>query len=169
MFEKNSELSDNVLTKITEQRDYIVYAAGIYSYFLPRWMKVFPPDQFFIVNGKQFLDNPGKVIESVQKFLSVPLYVRKSDFFVNNTTGLHCLRALWSWKPQENILLTQLKDANEEGLPVCTHGKKGRTRAINSKNVLKSETENMLMNFYKPYNKRLFDMIDMNWNWDERT
>ena len=55
--------------------DYEIYGYlehGIYANKLKHWMKVFPKDQFLILQSEEFLRNTSAVFQQVQEFLKLP-------------------------------------------------------------------------------------------------
>ena len=59
-------------------------AKGLYIYFLEKWIKVFPREQFLILSSEQFYTNPDQGTTEVLKFLGLPEY-HLSNYHQYNT------------------------------------------------------------------------------------
>ncbi|HLQ71944.1 MAG TPA: sulfotransferase [Bacillota bacterium] len=94
---------------------------GKYEWKLRRWMKVFPANQFFIIQNEQLNKLPQKTMGSVFRFLGLRTYsvnVHKK-YNTQNYTKIH-----------------------------------PRTREV-------------LIDYYKPYNKRLYRLLNKQFDWDQ--
>lgn len=57
---------------------------GIYINALERWMKFFPQEQFFIINGDEFYEEPFQVFDKLHKFLGVSKFRPKHYVHFNS-------------------------------------------------------------------------------------
>ncbi|XP_039254621.2 heparan sulfate glucosamine 3-O-sulfotransferase 6-like [Styela clava] len=147
-------LSENA-NKVQPQHIY----RGIYHANMGRWINEFP-DSHFIINGEDFLVNPGLVIEELQDFLKIPKLLRREDFFRNETTGLFCVKKWWekemvseNWSEKSNVdscLLHKGMTRSKVALPHFS---------------MSNNTRQVLNAFYRPHNEILYKMLGRNFGW----
>ena len=93
---------------------------GTYVDKLENWLKIFPREQFCIVENKDLSKNPQQVLDKIFEFLNVPHF----------------------------------KLRQEERWNVGEYKK------------MKESTRKTLQDFFKPYNERLYKLLNQNFSWD---
>jgi len=96
---------------------------GIYMNKLERWLKVFPREQFLILQTEEFLKNPSLVYNNVLHFLNLP-----------------------RWEPLEYKLYKKREYKQPKMNP---------------------EIKKKLIEFYKPYNEKLYKLLETRFDWNE--
>jgi len=96
-------------------------AKGIYINFIKNWKKLFPENQFLIIQSEKLFENAFETTNQVLKFLDLPP-LSKLDFHIQG---------------------------------------KG------SYNEMNSETRKKLVDYFKPYNKELYDYLGKDFGWDK--
>lgn len=71
-------------TKLNDQTFQGYLAKGLYIYFLEKWIKVFPREQFLILSSEEFYANPDQGTTEVLNFLGLPEY-HLSNYHQYNT------------------------------------------------------------------------------------
>ncbi len=101
IFKKESRvLSDvNDLSTHLEGKSGII-ATGLYSYFIKKWMDIFPKEQFLVLNAYDLNNSPQFVMNKVFDFLDLPNY-NISDFPKMNSG---------SYDPINQTLIDNLSD-----------------------------------------------------------
>ena len=147
----------NYYTKDTAS---ILISTGLYYYHIQRWLKFYNESNLIIVDGEDFLKNPGKIVEQVQSFLGLPKLVWKEDFVRHPRTGFYCYR-----KFSENDLKQNRNVSESEFIESlrCLGKSKGRTRMGLQKPS--NHTMEQLRSFYKPYNEKFFNLIGKKFDW----
>ncbi|KAK3751058.1 hypothetical protein RRG08_044636 [Elysia crispata] len=109
---------------------------GLYAQHMARWLNVFPPSQFYVVDGQRLVDHPAAELTQVEKFLGISSFIRDSHFRLRSFKGkFPCL-------------------VREDGSVHCLNERsKGRAHPVVQENVL-----HRLRKFYKPHNERFFNM-----------
>ena len=113
-----------------------------YSFFFGQWLRVFPLEQFHIVNGDNLKINPWQEVTAVEKFLGVKGHFRRKDFVYNQTKGFFCYKGI-----------------NMES-PHCLCPGKGRKHPHLNKSV-----KNRLVKFFRPYNKLFYKQCNRKFEW----
>uniref|UniRef100_T1JBT2 Sulfotransferase domain-containing protein n=1 Tax=Strigamia maritima TaxID=126957 RepID=T1JBT2_STRMM len=118
---------------------------GTYCHYLSRWQKYFPPSQIHFVDGGVLVSSPEVEMAKVERFLGLEPFINASHFFFNETKRFPCV-----WR-------TNKKPTHG---PHCLGKSKGRSHP----NVNPS-TLQILKDFYKPFNAKLYQMTGINFNW----
>lgn len=116
---------------------------GIYWKHLTNWLKYFPLSQFLFVSGERLIVDPALELGRVQDFLRLKRVVNEKHFYFNSTKGFPCL----------------LK-SEARSTPHCL----GKTKGRNHPHIM-VEAINCLRDFYRPYNKKFYDMVGINFGW----
>nr|XP_039261439.1 heparan sulfate glucosamine 3-O-sulfotransferase 5-like isoform X2 [Styela clava] len=153
----------DVIKTLRKDKPKFSFAYGIYAYFIRRWLKVFPPENFLILNGEDFLTDPGSVLEKVQEYLNVPKVFLKNDFIKHPKTGLFCLRP-W-WNETYNFRSELIPHSSWENQLYCAENTKGRTRSIIKKYDFDVGSFEKLKKFYDPYNRYLYNILGKTFDW----
>jgi len=121
---------------------------GLYATHLKKWLKHFPMKQMFFVDGDAFIKDPVPSIIEVQKFLNIPVLMDRNSFTYNSTKGFYCINV-------------KTAGTSSNATMDCLGPSKGRKQADVKENTLKRMRE-----FYKPYNKEFFNLIDQDFGWE---
>lgn len=119
---------------------------GLYVKHLKNWLQYFPLKQMYFVNGDEFIKNPVREIKNVQKFLKLPIMIDEDSFLFNKTKGFYCIIVKREYTGDVN--------------PDCLGSDKGRKHPDVSASTLKKLTD-----FYRPYNKKLFSILQKDFHW----
>ena len=112
-----------------------------YVVHLKRWLGYFPRNQIHIVNGDNLIINPVEEIEKIETFLGLEHKVTKDKVYFDRDKGFFCYI---------------VGDA-----PQCLSSSKGHKHP-----ELDPGLYNKLMEYFKDYNERLFDLLGYRFNWD---
>lgn len=119
-----------------------VIKIGIYAKHLEEWLRYFPLEQFHFVNGENMVKNPSEEMFKLQDFLGLRRYINDSHFYMNDTRGFPCIQKTGSKYPH------------------CLVGTKGRKHPHVDPNVIKR-----LQDFYRPFNKKFYQMTNIDFGW----
>ena len=128
----------------TVNRSWGAIRIGLYARYLDRWLRRFSLDQFHFVSGERLVVDPAGELARLQDFLGVKRLVTDKHFYFNATKGFPCL-----------------KKAERGGAPRCLGQSKGRTHPVVNDFVLQR-----LRHFYRPHNRRFYDMTGIDFGWD---
>lgn len=104
---------------IQNQPSYLNH--GKYAWKLERWMKVFPKEQFHIIQSEKLYTQPQKTLKQALTFLELPSYP----------------------------------------LSIYKHYNLGTYADMNP------DTRKKLIDYYKPYNRKLYQLLGMRFHWDQ--
>lgn len=113
-----------------------------YSRHLTHWLKVFPRNQFYIIESESLKKSPLLVMTQVERFLHLRPFYSPEDFYFNSSRGFYCVRIRATGKTK------------------CMGKSKGREHILVRKEVMEQ-----LYRFYQPYNKELNDLLNMKFSW----
>lgn len=116
---------------------------GMYAQHLERWLAWFPRSQIHLVSGERLISDPAGELGRVQDFLGLQRIVTDKHFYFNKTKGFPCLK-----KPEGS------------SKPHCLGKTKGRTHAYIDPEVMRR-----LRDFYKPHNRRFYQMAGQDFGW----
>ena len=134
-FEDTVLLSDGMVNKNTAIVD-----TGIYIKHIKRWLKVFPRNQFLVLDGEEFVYNPLSALQQVENFLNIHNFFSHENFVFDMEKRFYCLA-----KPIRS----------------CMKDSKGRVHPYVEQNVLET-----LHNFYRPFNAELMELLTLsNFTW----
>ena len=68
-----------------------ILSDGFYAIFHRYWQTEFPDDQLAVIDGNQFLTEPWKPLEELQKFVGVQQFINENNFVISKS-GLPCFR-----------------------------------------------------------------------------
>ncbi|XP_077413233.1 heparan sulfate glucosamine 3-O-sulfotransferase 3B1a [Vanacampus margaritifer] len=117
---------------------------GMYAKHLERWLQYFPMEQLLFVSGERLISDPAGEVARVQDFLGLRRVVTEKHFHFNPTKGFPCLK-----RPEGN------------SKPHCLGKTKGRTHPN-----IDPEVVQRLREFYKPFNKKFYQMTGQDFGWD---
>lgn len=140
-----------------------LFSKGMYQAYTEPWLSRFNKSQLLILNGDEWITDPGKLIERVQKFLDVPVLLKQKDF-MKTDDGFFCFKRWWNatYNPayEQNGLVVTSPDGDEL---FCLNSGKGRTR--NGVRSMHNKTYVKLRQLFRFQNYKLFDMIGESFNW----
>ena len=113
-----------------------------------------------IIDGEEFLRNPGTILENVQDYLSIPKLLWKEDFVKHQKTGFFC------YQLRKNFFLKNLTLSPSETAAdslKCLPKEKGRSR--NGIRTMSEESKTKLNEFYASYNQKFSDAVGMTFTW----
>nr|XP_039271079.1 heparan sulfate glucosamine 3-O-sulfotransferase 1-like [Styela clava] len=114
---------------------------GMYYYHLKTWFNFFPPSQIHIVDGENLIKNPVYELKKVEQFLGISDVINDKLFRYDSTKGFYCLT---------------------EG--ECLGKHKGVSRQAGGPEM-SEEDKHKLSLFFKPFNQRLFELLDNKFDW----
>ena len=127
---------------LNEQHDII--KRSVYVDSMIEYLKYFTLDQILIIDSEEFKYNPVKVIQKVEDFLGVKHYITSDMFAWNKENGYYCIK-------------TNLTD---NGM-ACYHPNRGKHIVD-----INPQTKAILTEYFKPKNKRFYDIIGRTFDWD---
>ena len=116
-----------------------VISSTYYVHF-KRWLEHFPLNQFNIVDGQHFIDNPAEEIAKVETFLGIGHKVGPDMLYFDKRKGFYCVKV--------NDIRTCLDDS------------KGREHPY-----VKPEIIIKLKKYFEPLNEVFLDMINQRFDW----
>lgn len=116
---------------------------GVYAKHLERWINHFPIENIHFVSGEELIRDPATELEMVQNFLGLKKVITNKHFYFNVSRGFPCL-----------------KKEEKRGRPHCLGVSKSRDYPNIKAKVIKR-----LRNFYKPFNRRFYQMTGRDFNW----
>lgn len=116
---------------------------GVYAKHLERWINHFPIENIHFVSGEELIRDPATELEMVQNFLGLKKVITNKHFYFNVSRGFPCL-----------------KKEEKRGRPRCLGVSKSRDYPNIKAKVIKR-----LRNFYKPFNRRFYQMTGRDFNW----
>lgn len=122
--------------------DYSIVSVGFYYEYLKEFYKRYNPRNILILSGTQLKENPSVVMNQLETFLGLPQFFNSSMFVKHPLTGFYCVQR------------------TPEVRPKCL----GISQNRNFLPPAKKSTE-MLQKLYKPYNEKLFKMINQTFMW----
>ena len=127
--------------KPRKRNGYIIKNSN-YSLFFELWRRVFPMEQFHILNGDNLKTNPWEEVAAVEPFLGIKDHYRRNYFVYNKTKGFFCY-----------------KDDSMESLSCLTPSKGRKHPDVNER------TKTRLAKFYRPYNELFFKQCNKTFSW----
>ena len=146
----NKPEQEDFLLKIWDSKLECILA-GLYSVHLQRWMRYFNESQMLILNGEDFMKNPGPEYIKLQKFFGVEQRIQPKHWIRDDVTGHFCLQF-----PNNNSKIH---------CPAKTR-RKGRTRSKTTPATPPSDkTWSILRKFYQPFNEELYKILNKTFHW----
>jgi len=156
-FEKALEFEDNVLKNcdIETKRQTSYKDRGKYSIQIKRFMEFFPDDQMLFLDFDQLTKNPSVVFNKIYDFLEVNTYnnfnykipeIHSYQGSVPYSLTIQSILTKIPWNLGRRLMKLNLR----KGIPHMNH-----------------ETRKMLIEYFKPYNKDLEQMLGMKFDWDK--
>ena len=131
-----------VIDRETGQIDktYKPIRRSIYHRHMERWLQYFDLSQFHLVNGENLVRDPVAELSKVETFLGLEHHLSRDNFYFNSTKGFYCMKLQWRQK--------------------CLSNSKGREHP-----KISARTMQMLRDFFRPLNDKLYDMVGINFGW----
>ena len=148
----STEYVMNLRLKLKTYQQSII-SSGLYYMQLSYWLSYFAKSRFFFINSQEMMENPGKVLIKLQKFLNLPIELTEDSFIKDKNSGFFCPKH----KPSKN----------HQTQTTCTFGKfKGRSRS-NDENSLKmpEEAKKILDDFYRDWNEKFYGLVGEDYGW----
>ncbi|XP_077976439.1 heparan sulfate glucosamine 3-O-sulfotransferase 6-like [Styela clava] len=162
--DKNNNITlKNVMSSNKNDYATTLLTTGLYSIHLPRWINTFNSSNLLILNGEKMIEDPGHQVGRMQDFLGIPRLLQPGDFVRNSRNGLYCIRPWWNgydFKAEFNN-----SPDWEKNLICLSETKKGRTRHKNGRVNATKKHIIELKNLYRSYNKELYKMLEINFEW----
>lgn len=114
---------------------------GIYYELLKEFYKRYEAKDILVLTGEELKSDPAAVMKKAESFLGLPSYFQPSHFKINEKTGFYCF--------------------NNESSLTCPKKKHGPDLPPPDKDVIER-----LHNLYRPYNEKLFQLINMTFDWE---
>ena len=112
-----------------------------YYHYAKFWLKHFPRKQIHFVNGDTLISNPVAALKPIETFLGLKPYISEANFHYSKEKGFFC------W-------------VNSDGKEKCLTKNKGRAHP-----QIDTKVTQKLTNYFKPYNKKFFDLINEDFGW----
>lgn len=113
---------------------------GLYCRHLIRWLQYFPLSQFLFISGERLISDPAFELQRVEEFLNLRPVITEKDFYFNTTKGFPCIL--------------------RKSRPHCLGKTKGRSHPN-----IDPVTLGRLRQFYKPFNRKFYEMTGMDFGW----
>ncbi|CAG5099496.1 Oidioi.mRNA.OKI2018_I69.XSR.g16551.t1.cds [Oikopleura dioica] len=107
-----------------------------YAIYMQYWLRYFPKEQLYLVNGNRMSGEPFNVLEEIEEFLGVEKFLLKEKFVTNEKTGFYCFE----------------KDPGLE--PICLSDDKSRSKLEEAGTIVDAVAQE-LEKFYAPFNSDL--------------
>ena len=128
--------------EVNKQDFFVRYS--VYDEPMIRWLNYFNLNQFLIINSDEFKHDPVTVLTKVERFLGIGHYITPDMFILNKEKGFYCI--------QSNLTDTGM---------ACYPQNRGKSKQI----TVSPETEFKLKEYFKPKNKRFYDIIGKSFDW----
>lgn len=119
---------------------------GVYYKHVKMWLDKFPRDNILVLNSEELVVDPLPLTQRVEAFLKVPPMLTEKNIYKNETTGFYCFR---KFDPKKK--------------PFCLGKYKGMPHP-----KLPPKDEQMLYDFYRPWNEKFFELVGERFDWKER-
>jgi len=122
--------------------NFVSIAKSRYSYYIQQCLEFISLNQICFVNGDMLRTNPALLMNKLEKCLGIPSYFTSKNFLYNEERKLYCF----------------VKDDDVTCPPA---NKKGRPHP-----KITRRTADILMKFFEPYNKELYEITGEDYGWD---
>ena len=116
-----------------------------------RWLKVFPREQIYVVDGDQFISSPWIELRNLETFLGLNQELSENNFYFNQTKGFYC--------GKQEVVRDDLECIRYK----CLSASKGRPKPKVSEDLLEK-----LTNYFKEDNEEFFSLLGKRFNWNEK-
>jgi hypothetical protein len=146
-------LKSNNLTQLEENK---FIRNSIYYLDMKRWLLYFSLEQFYILNGENFIKQPWVELNKLEKFLNVDEYINKQHFQFDSNKNFYCLRNSNRRRRNEKG-----GESSETSDTDCLGKNKGRKSHV----YLSDYVKNGLRNYFERWNLKFYELIGQNFNW----
>ena len=108
---------------------------------MKNWLKVFDLNEICFVDGDGLAKDPYPVVKKLEKCLELRDFITPKHFYYNEGKRFYC-------------------PVDQNGNPKCLGSNKGRTHP-----KIDMDIEMKLRAFFKPYNKKLYNLTGINFGW----
>ena len=128
--------NSNGTKTVNPKADFVRFS--LYANSLQRWLKLFPREQFLIIDGDKFVfENPAPQLRRVAVFLGVEPYFNETMFTFNREKGYFC--------PPSGCL--------------------PKVKGHHYTNVLSKADLTLLRHYFEPYNKEFYLLAEEDLGW----
>ncbi|KAM9457225.1 heparan sulfate glucosamine 3-O-sulfotransferase 1 [Clarias gariepinus] len=113
---------------------------SLYYPHMQRWLRVFPWDSIYIVDGDVLIRDPLAEMKKVEHFLHLKPQLTEENFYFNQTKGFYCLM--------------------NRGHEHCLHESKGRAHPNVAPEILQK-----LCRYFQEPNRKFFELVRRTFNW----
>jgi hypothetical protein len=117
---------------------------SIYYLDMIEWLKHFELNNFYVLNGEEFIQQPWNELNRVEKFLNLTQFISEKHFHFDKRKNFYCLR--------KNL------NVSFNG---CLGKNKGRKRHV----YLSEFVKNNLKSFFHKWNLMFYELINKKFNW----
>ena len=114
-------------------------SVGKYYVHLLRYLSFFPSEQLHVVDGERLKKAPWEELLKIEEFLGLPAFSKKDKFYFSKKRGFYCHRSFG-----------------------CLNSGKGRPHP-----KIDTEKRRILLEYYKPYNEKLFKLLNRTFEWSK--
>ncbi|XP_072180130.1 heparan sulfate glucosamine 3-O-sulfotransferase 1-like [Diadema setosum] len=119
--------------------DNAILVHGAYVIYLREWLKVFPRNQFLMIDGDAFIKNPLPALQEMETFLGLPKFFNEKSVYFDKHKGFYCKA-----KP----------------VHACAGKVKGRHHPEVDNEVMRK-----LREYYRPYDAELESLLGRTFSW----
>ena len=112
---------------------------GRYYVHLLRYWSFFPPKHLHVVDGERLKAAPWEELIKIEEFLGLPAFSNKGKFYFSKERGFYCHRSFG-----------------------CLNSGKGRPHP-----KIDPEKRRILLEYFKPYNEKLFKLLNRTFDWSK--
>ena len=128
--------------------DAYLIQLGQYARWMQEWLAYYNRSHFLFLSSEELTLNPVGVLNQVETFLGVKPFFQGKMFYFNELKGFYCHR------------LRRKREKSQES-DGCLGRSKGRHHIKVDPDVV-----NMLQNYFAPWNRLLYSLIDKTFNWN---
>ena len=132
---------DNVTGEVNVNGTPII-EPSLYVEHMLKWYQYFQRKQIYVVDGDLFVYNPVRQLQKVESFLGLKHWITDLDLYYDSNKGFYCMQVA-------------SPDAH------CLGANKGQKHPEIDTVVLRK-----LSDFFRPYNRRLNDLLSRKFEWD---
>jgi len=109
------------------------------------WLKHFKLNDFYVLNGEEFIQQPWNELNRVEKFLNITQFINEKQFHFDRRKNFYCLR-----NKNSNVSFNG-----------CLGKNKGRKRHV----YLSEFVKNNLKYFFRKWNLMFYELVNKKFNW----
>ena len=134
---------DRILDQGTNEinQKAVPISTGRYSEYITLWLNKFPRNQLLVLDGDMLIKDPYVELHKVEQYLGIPSYFTREMFQYDEEKGFFC-------------------PVREDGNKKCLGDSKGRKHI-----ELSEDMKTKLMDWFRPYNKKLKAVTGQTFSW----